>query len=225
MKKIILLFLFLFLSGCTAQYDLVYENENFSEKFSFLTDIKYQDSVDYYRTSNILTRYDVDLGDIPNEEFPKYYDCYENKYLNQDGKIGLEFFYNLKNKKILSSSTIATSLFKNIYVSDNLIRADDVNNVFQDYEDLDNLIITFKSDKNIYSSNADKIDNDIYYWYLNKDNYANKSIKIVFDNDSKMVKKYKDSVNKFLDYFVYIFLIFVLLFILFIYNKVKKSNK
>ena len=227
MKKIMLLISLLFLTGCTANYDLTYENDTFSENFSFLTDTSYQKEVDYYKTNNILTRYDVDLGDIPNEDFPKYCDCYEKSILDKNGEIGVGFSYTFKDKKLLSSSSAIRILFKNVYISDDSIRATNINNIFKDYEALDNIVITFKSDKKVYYNNADKEEKGIYYWYINKYNYTNRNINIVFsgENSYNNYKIDNNKSNKIINIVLSCIIIFILIMFIVIYEKVRKSNK
>lgn len=231
MKKIILLiFSVLLLSGCSVQYELSYYDNIYSENLNIIglkDNNNFVDAVNQKINEVFVIDYDNDYGDMDEQEVLKNYSTYNKTLINDNEKYGikLNYIYQDKKKDLLDKSNIINTLFESVIIDDNMISVSKIKNIYTYYSDLDDIVIKFNTDKYILESNADKIDNDIYYWYINKDNYANKSIKIVFDNDSKIVKKYKDSVNKFLDYFVYIFLIFVLLFILFIYNKVKKSNK
>ena len=153
------------------------------------------------------------------------YSTYNKTLIDENDKYGIKFNYDYKKEDNIINSNIINNLFDSVMINDNYINIYNSKNIFSYYDNLDNITIKFESDKNVKESNADEVRDNIYYWYINKDNYVNKNIKITFDNDSKFVSQYKKNVTSFLDYFIYIFLIFVLILILVIYNKVKKSNK
>ena len=91
------------------------------------------------------------------------------------------------------------------------------------------IVISFSTDKVVSNTNADKVVDNKYYWYINKDNYLNSDIKIVFDKeanqDRELLTEDRYITWSGLKYILYILLIFVLIAVVVIYEKVKNSNK
>ena len=74
-------------------------------------------------------------------------------------------------------------------------------NIFDTYSLLNEIKVTIKTDLEVISSNADVVNNNLYTWLINRNNYNNKSIKIhknlqkeydknIFDNQSPNPKDY-----------------------------------
>ena len=54
---------------------------------------------------------------------------------------------------------------------------------FDMFDELEELNINIRSEYDVVSSNADNVSNDVYSWYINRNNYNNKSVNIVFSTD------------------------------------------
>lgn len=227
-KLIILLLITIFLSGCSADYKLFYYDGVYSENLE-ITNLNNNEN--FVNTVNdsfekiFVVDYTNNYGDMNEQDVINNYSTYNKTLIDENDKYGIKFNYDYKKQDNIINSNIINNLFDSVMINDNYINIYNSKNIFSYYDNLDNITIKFESDKNVKESNADEVRDNIYYWYINKDNYVNKNIKITFDNDSKFVSQYKKNVTSFLDYFIYIFLIFVLILILVIYNKVKKSNK
>ena len=233
MKKIILLLMIIFVSGCSAEYNLEYSDNTYKEslfingnKNEQIDDNLFSSIINDYYNKNIIINYDADPGDIKNEDFPLYYNVY-NKKIIDDNRYGLLLNYNYENKDDYIKSTIVNELFYDVIVDNNYIEMKSIKDVFSNYDYLESITIKFNTDKYIKSINADeKIDNN-YYWYIDKDNYKNKNIYIIFaDSRLDSIKSLsKENANKVIDISLLCILLFVLVFIIVIYSRIKKSNK
>ena len=229
MKKIVMLFLTVILfTGCSAQYNLSYYDNIYSENLEILgvkDDSVFVSDIEENLGKVYVVDYTNDYGDMNEQDVINNYSTYNKTLINENDKYGIKFNYDYKKEDNIINSNIINNLFDSVIINDNYINIYNSKNIFSYYDNLDNITIKFESDKNVKESNADEVKDNICYWYIYKDNYENKDIRIIFDNDSKFVSQYKKSVTTFLDYLIYIFLIFMLILILVIYNKVKKSNK
>lgn len=232
MKKIVLLISFLLLSGCTVNYDLSYFDNIYSEKSNVLlqeNELCGEEFCNYYVNSFYNNNISIDINDDEEElaegvNLDKYI-FYNKKLLDN----GMELNYNFTNRISYSHSKVIHYLFNNVKVNSSGIIANEINNIFETYRDLDEIVITFSTDKIISSTNSDKIINNKYYWYINKDNYLNKDIKIVFDKEAnkntEIITEDKYITWNGFKYILYILLIFILIAIIVIYEKVRNSNK
>ena len=186
MKKIIILLMFVFLTGCSVDYNLNYENGIYKEKMlmygesnEIIDGESFIDIKNNYFNKNILVDYSIDTGDIRNEDFPLYYNTY-NKKIIDDEKNGLLLYYDYSSYDDYKKSTLINELFYDISISDNYLEMKNAKNIFLDYPYLDKIKIEFKTDNYIKDINADEKINNSYYWYFDKNNYKSKSIYIVY---------------------------------------------
>ena len=235
MKKIcFLIFSVFFLTGCSAEYNLVYENGILSESLSVTsnkTDVIDGQSFDslinnYYNNINLLVDYTIQPGDANEEEILSRFDFYNKRILEENGKYGINLFYSYKERNDFEKSYIVYNLYDNANISDNYIQVHSIKDIFSSYPYLDGINITFKSDKKVECINADKVEDNVCYWYVNKYNYLNnKSIKVNFiNNEETNILTANNGWN-----IIYIILgivgISLLIAFIVIYEKVKKSNK
>ena len=235
MKKILILLSFILLSGCTVNYNLTYENNTFNEEATIITkndelcnNELCKNYLNTFYTSNITTNYLDDPEELAENVNLEKYKFYEKNIFNDANNYNMNLRYNFENSSNYKQSFILHKLYNNIIVTDDKIIAYEINNVFESYPNLDNIVISFKTDKYIKETNSDELKDDIYYWYINKNNYENKRIEINFDketNDKKTIIKDGLFTNTFIRYFLLIILLIILIIILVIYEKFKKSNK
>ncbi len=231
MKKIILLVCFIFLTGCKAEYSIIYEDNNLSESLNVVSsfnDNNFKSLVnEYYNNSLFIVDYNIETGDMSNDEIINKYSIYNKFIINKDGIYGLKLNYSYNVINDYKKSFIVHSLFDNFIINDNFFKAYDIKDIFLNYNDLEEIVISFKTDKKVESSNADKVENDILYWNINKNNYKDKVINITFDNsESNEVNKVLNNNSENIIYIILGVLgIGILISVLVIYEKVKKSNK
>ena len=233
MKKICLLIIFmLLLSGCTVNYNLTYENEIFEEnlnvmglKSSIYNEDTFSNMVDnYYNNVNLLVDYKIQPGDMSEEEILKEYETYEKNLINKDNYYGINFNHKYNRNSIFDNSQLVYAVFDNIVVTDSSINVSKGKNIFNNYSNLEEIVITFKTDKKVLETNSDEVKDNIYYWYINKFNYDKKTIKINFDKNI-VEEEFNKNVNNISKYGLILFgciLIFGSVFILFkffIHNK------
>lgn len=232
MKKIFVILSFLLLSGCTVNYDLSYFKNIYSEKSNvILENGEYcgEDFCNYYINQFYTNNISIDINDNEEELAEGVnldnYNFYNKKLINN----GLELSYDFQENYSFVNSRIIHYLFNKIKVNDDGIQATEVNNIFESYSDIDEIVITFSTDKVVSSINSDKVVDNKYYWHINKDNYLNKEIKIEFDKDAnqdrEILTEDKYITWEGLKYISYILIIFVLIAVVVIYEKVKNSNK
>lgn len=182
-KKIFLLFVLIFMTGCNAVYNIE------------ITDDKVLESSDFYATKKIF--YDPSSDGVSeNDEISDYYykqdypafkngiykkKLYNKKMIDNNDLYGMNLNYsfglNNYNDSSLLNYCFDSSVFK---VKDNYIILDakDVSKCFtQDiYEHLDFLTVKVKTDLNVTENNADEVDNNIYIWEISREDSLNKDI-------------------------------------------------
>lgn len=219
------------LTGCSANYEIDYSNNIYNESlitFGSITDINYKNEIDnYYLRNYFLTSYKVQTGDMSENDVLNNYSIYNKELVNESNNYGLKLGYSYDNKDDYMESSIVYRLFSSFKIDDNYIKLDGIKNIFNNYEMLDNIKITFSTDKYVIDSNCDEVKDNKYIWYIDKNNYQNKFIEISLVSDK--IELYKKNIEKNYDNIVTFIIVVVsiicLLYILVIYNKVKKSNK
>ena len=229
MKKILLLIFCILLTGCDASYQLEYENNVLNENITFSSKngiengINFSDIINDYNQSIYLTDYDVDAGDMTDEEILNTYTVYEKSIINNQFILGYSYYESEKYEK----SSLIHLLFNDISIDDYNIKLNDINNIFESYDNLDSIIINFKTDKIVKECNSDFVDNNIYSWYIDKNNYNNKSINVSL-SDKKIEEYVSDVVNNtdnYINIIIVVIIIFVLIGVVVLYDKIRKSNK
>lgn len=231
MKKIFILLLFcLVLSGCTVEYDLSYYDNVYTEDMNLIVKdgelcgnvLCYEDLNNFYNTNISVNYNDNDEEIAEGINLDKY--SFYNKSLD-NYKMSMNYSHDKESD--YSNSRMVHSLFNKFYVNEYRIQASDIVNVFNIYPNLENIVISFKTDKYLSNINCDEEKNGVYYWYINKNNYLDKTIDIEFDYESNLnVSIMEDGYfNKNIIKYVLMFLLIIVLFgIIVIYDKVKKSN-
>lgn len=230
LKRIIFLIIsMIMLSGCSAEYELNFVDGKYNEKFKTIgsiNDENYRNEIDVLNDKNYLfVDSTLQTGDFPAESFLDEYAIYDKNVFNNDNGYGVILSYSYNSKDDYLKSSIIYSMFQGFNITDDEIYLYDPLNVFLTYPLLDDITISFKSDKKVYDNNADEIKNNMYYWYMNKDNYKDKCIRISFKKNEMLSQKNIVISDKSFKFGIYIFLIILLIGVLVIFEKVKKSNK
>ena len=228
MKKIFLLIMISFLlSGCTAEYNLNISDKGFSETLIL--------RAENLNDNELLIEYPITAfyDSEGNNEDPlkkeSGVEYYNSKLIQENNLNKLTYNYNFSENEILLSRIIrnsfSTVIFKkydhdedgkNDYM---LISTTDDFSGFK-YENLSEVVINIRNDYKVISSNADKINGNIYTWVFNKD--SSKAINMVYDpsiviDNRTTMEKFDDS-NYILG-FIFIFLLIILVFVVLIFKK------
>lgn len=232
--KILLLFLIvLCLTGCSAEYNIdifngkINEDLNIIEKDKNIINRKFNVELDNtdYDSSNDSYTYDQLAKNNLKILTPVYYngtgENYKKNYKNNSNGLLLNYNYefNMYNYK---NSNIVNSMYKNFSATFNdesfIIALKDSSTCFQQYKMLEEITIHIKTNHKVIYSNADKVDNNNYYWYINKTNAKNKLVSIQLYSNEYI----KDNINVYI--IVGLLSVAFLIFIVIIIMK-KKANK
>lgn len=233
MKKVCLLLCSIFLlTGCSAEYNLIYEENILTESLNVISsNDTYIDGqtvtslVDnYYKKVDLMVDYTIDPGEMSVEEKKEKYDFYNKKLINANGLYGINLNFDYKDKSKLSKSVIAITGFEDIEVSDNSIIAKTPSYIFDNYPYLEEIVVTFKTDKKVLETNCDEKKEGVYYWYINKSNYDYKSIKINIDNSINQIEQ-KKTIDIITKYGLIGLITVIFVSIIFVSIKISISNK
>lgn len=242
MKKIIYLILMLFLiTGCDATYNLTLENNNFTENLEITNSDKKtwninnpsnKDIRNQTLNSALATDYREEIPEVNTKiEGIKYYDI---KNIDTENTLGISYKGDFTLYDYQYSTIVNTNVKSFNYQNNKdgiIINIKKPIDAFNLYPELNNLTIKFKTNHQVIKNTADDIVDDVYYFYLNKNNYQDKKIIIELSND------YKTTSNDALEpdedgYFnkntlilVYSLIgIIILIFGVIVYIKVRKYN-
>lgn len=210
MKKFLLLFTLLLLTGCSIKYNLKIDDK-FTENIEVSgytmgsddNELKMNLSTGfplYYdnsSSSSIIPKYEVSTGD--NYEFLKLKGVFPSLNNNSNAVLSVcDNYIVSKDNKIIS---LNASGFK----------------IFESYYDMDELTINITTDYEVISNNADSVNKNVYTWVINEDNYNDKLVSI----ELKTGNIIKDN------YLIILLIIIILALTIFIYvfyNMIKKKN-
>lgn len=241
MKKLILLIIILFISGCSIQYDMTI-NENLSvdervllteEKSKFLGVITQSDFFNENdTTSNIYYFLDSFVDTIAtNDDYLLYLEKSDMKLTDNESKMNLQYNMYYNDLYEYQDSEFMYKLLESFEVKENKNKEYELkmSGVFYNYIDVylkyDN--ISFENDEvyfninipfKVLSSNADIQKEGKYTWIINRNN-TDRELNITFDS-KVLIKNVK--ITRIL---VIIFSVIMLGAAVFIYNTVKKSKK
>lgn len=183
LKKIMYIFCIVpLLSGCTATYNLDISSNNISESLNiYSSSIENSDYfIPAYYNSISDDEYDVDIDQkIDNIVY------YNNKI--DSNSINFNYIFTNENFSKSNISNIFYSSFvfkkydhdedgkKDYYI---LSTTDDFR-AFNLYKQLTEVTIKITNNHEVISSNADKVDGNVYIWYLTPDNI--KAINMIYD--------------------------------------------
>ena len=236
-KILILVFLVLFTTGCTCEYNLNIVDNNYSETITLTADNEQE-----LNSFNVNWKIPTDKDEYGLGEksgvTPKYQsDLYDYKLSNNT----LIFSHIFDKESITKSSAISNCynmLNVDDYESTIMISTSSKLNCFNYYPELNKITVTIETDKEVISHNADYVNENKYIWYLNKNNTDKKPINMTIDNTSKEVQEETIDIpqnnnetktkKQKSDYTLYIFcgiLLIIMLGVYYIYNKMKNKSE
>lgn len=213
-KVMFLLGLVLFLSGCTAEYNLNITKNNIQEENIIYIENSSRSNIKE-DVENLVNRY---TG--PTNSLGMY-----SQSIVQNGNV---FGVSYKANYDLLGYNDSIS-FSNCYDSYKLIN--DENRIiiatskkfkcFEKYTELEEVVVNLTTDLKVVSTNADTIKEGKYIWNITKENASDKSIRIELDN--QVPGKKIDNLSLII--FVGCFIAIILIIILLIFLKNKKNNR
>lgn len=227
MKKVILGILLIFLTGCTAKYNINITENNIKE----LINIKVSRSVltnDEYKT----------LTSIINKPYETEYTYYDLKSKEKNGILSSTFTYTHSFDNYSLSNAVTYCYDEEgmaeepiFSYTDDTVKISTPKEVecFKDSDNLFNplteLKVNITTKLKVVSNNADEVDGNTYTWIINQNNYTNKPIKIEVKTEvNNSVENIKEQTGLTLAV-IGIFAIPVVLLIIFIYLKGRNRNK
>ena len=219
-KKIILMFLCLFLCGCTAEYNLNISSDYFDEKVSVqmpFDEFSEDEANIYYKQK------------IPVTAQAKEDDFYKaNKNINYDAYvIDFEHQFNFED---FQKSYFMNNCYSDVEItkSENKIsiKTGKIFNciVGSDGMYVDEVTININTKLKVLKHNADNYANGTYTWVINENNYENHpvemEINVPFDIKNSLIS-IKGSPN----FQLYIVVLGIIIVALIIYLRIKKKEK
>ena len=177
-KRIILLLIIFFLSGCSVEYNIEFNDNNLTESINIgKFDASKIEDFEY------LTPYAI--VNEANQEFYKI--NYSNNILN------LSYRYNTSNFQMSEAFNECYELSSFSYDEENyyILTSEEFKCLSYMGYTSDEVKINFKSNHKIISSNADYIEDNIHTWVSNNTNSKNKPINITISSDSDNSKNNK----------------------------------
>lgn len=241
-KKILLLILLVFVTGCNAEYNIEIYNGEVREDMEFVsTDSSVWDSeVQYGLTYRDLllasVRYPypafndtiVDEDDTIKLDGVEYYD---NRLISDAGRLGQKLKYHKFTLDNFSESSIVNKCYQYFNVieeGDNVVLSTSLKNLcFDEYPILDNITIKLKTNHKVVSSNADIVDGYHYTWNIDRDNKDDAAVLITIKKDEYIFNYENEFVKKVMFFVLIVGIILGVGGICYFYfkNKNKRLNK
>ena len=226
------------LCGCSATYNIEITNNKVIEDFSFMEEASKKsekavvggniEGTEYESTGDTYENLVNSELRIETQAFASEGSKYYKKTLINSEKYGINYKYSFdiddySRSYIANSSTMMFNFMKDngtIYLSAPTGIAKDY---FENFSTLDNITIHIKSSYKVKNNNADRVDNNDYYWDITRSNYQDKKVYIELDKN-KEVHNYEGKYTSYLIVGLCI-AIFAFIVIIFLNKKRKKINK
>ena len=239
-KNYFLLLLIFLVSGCSVDYHItisgntinefvkIEENiNNIENNTLFVGNLPYKDSIDNLYTIPQPVYNDSDSNPYNEMEIIEGVAYYNKEMISSDSIYGININYNHEISNYIKANTINTC-YNNVSVLENgsniILSTSRENICFERYSILDNINIYIKFDDEKYkviNHNADNVNQNEYYWNINRNNYNNKSIVIELE-ELVAEKEYQDAM---LILTVIISVICVLAIVIFVVAKKQRESK
>ena len=225
-KNLIIFFIFFLLCGCTSEYNLKINNDNYEEELTI-------NATNQNEKSTILKNdwvIDVDFNEFDeiDEEIVKEE---KNNYYNietKDNSLVLSYIHNLETIK---NATLIKKCFDKVTITKEsnklYLSTTDKFKCFDNYPELNSLKITIETEGNVISNNANKVENNKYICNYNK-NTTVKPINITVEFNNQSNSSISSSIsstleNKNYSYYIFITILMALLGIGYLIYKILKK--
>lgn len=189
MKKILLIIVLLFFTGCSAEYNLHFSNDSIEEKITIIPENpEEQEYTKTLDTRDFFAIIDKDRS-LP----------YEKEQLDINNYKAYQYSYNYNFNDFKQSN------FTKCYDAYSLIEDNNIvtfstskkfNCMIYDYMQIDNLKINITTDYKVTSHNADEVNGNVYTWKINNNNASNKPIKFSYNKKQKRTMTLKEFIEK-----------------------------
>lgn len=239
-KYLFLLVLPFILCGCNAEYNLEIVDDNYKEELKVTAEedsntnlIAYDMSIkqynDFYIKKPIPASIDATIFSEDNTKADGVI-YYEKEDLTIDDITGIKF-KNTFTKEGYEKSRIVNESYNRFLIGtidgNVILSTGEVFKFFKEVPILDTVTVNIKTNHKVIKTNADEVNDNVYTWYITKDNYENKPIEFQFSKEEK-VTNYDNVIGKTIFKVVIVILGILLvvgLIALFIFIKHKRSNK
>lgn len=208
MKKILLLLSFTLLCGCSVNYNLEISENDLLEKTTIMTDPSQKEmfngealvaALDKSRNYSEPIYFDSQNNNSYNNGIAtntKYYQIDNYQNANWQGLTATNKF----DRDVFYRSQMVKYCFKELdYQSaDNyiMLRTNNKCDAFDLYPLLENITINIKTDLNVIVSNADKVEDNVYTWVINRNNYQNKPIRLTYSLADRLDTEENPDIDK-----------------------------
>lgn len=235
LKAIILFFLMIICSGCSIEYHLSIDERNiFSEEFYLKTENEEESLSLSQDPFPYKTFYDdPDAGDYPEKLDGVSY--YATEILKNGMYYTKRFSYDFLANQFYRSNSVHTC-YEKFNMSENAqdgtltYRTSSKFLCMENFPNISSVTIRLESVKPIVVSNADEVQDNTYIWYINKNNYLERSLIFSIQNEevSNHDEEYteeKQEENSTLLAFLILALFFVVIGGIFFYNLRNQNQK
>lgn len=184
------LFVLLFCSGCNVEYNLNIDDKlNLNEviEIEATTNDEMKKISDY----NSLLPVDINIDDsFAFQNKNKNIEYYEISKKRNNSFINFKYSYDVD---LFNDNVFARSCYQYVTVMNNHDNVDDRDELvlstskkflcFDNFEDLDNVIIKIKTKREVFSNNADSVDGDTYIWNITEANKDDAAISMVMSSE------------------------------------------
>ena len=234
-KKLLIILLAIFMTGCTAEYKItikdgkVYETLTVVEENEENLNVEdesgrtFKDYAEIYGKSfNLLTSFYELYSDEPCKNNCSYY---TKEYINDNGKIGFSLTHEFSLDEY-NDSTIANEYFPGfqVEIEENIVKIIGGSswNFINGFENIDELKITIETDNKVISSNGKKYNNE-YTWKVSKGNTSGLS-KLYMMLDTSIIDE-KENQNNSIWYFIILLLLVIIALVCYLmYKKRNEQN-
>lgn len=190
MKKILILVTLLLFTGCTAEYNLKFNENSVEEKITIIPEtseekenVRSLDGRQFYAIIDKDESLPYEITKIENDNYKSYAYKYEynfNEFKKSDFTRCYDAFSLLEED---GKVTFSTSKKFNCMV--------------YDYMKIDTVKINITTDYKVVENNADEVNGNVYTWKITNSNKENKPIKFIYNKKQKKNQITKESLEKY----------------------------
>jgi len=174
MKKLMLILLILIMTGCSANVDIELDRDSVKETVTITT------------TKDYLDKINEDEFAKKFSEFEYGFENYEKEFIyNSNDSISKKYTYinDYDNYELM---TFLNKCYSEVNVErrqDLIINTSEEFLCYDYFDELGEVKVRIKSIYKAKEENSDSKEGKYYVWTINKDNYMNKPINIIFTNE------------------------------------------